>query len=99
MRGNRAGAIIMDAYALEVIGPFQADDFCAGSENDRRILFNPTNQISRHAIGQPLRSDEHVDATRTLREKYGRLTRRITSACDDDLFSTTQLRFDECRAV
>lgn len=73
VRFGVAGLMVAPPHSFEMLIPFQGDDFAVGSEDDGRILFDAANQITRHAISQPVRSHEHVHALARLREEDSRL--------------------------
>src|SRR5207244_8376926 len=59
------GFIVPPAHALEVVTPLEGHEVRAGAQDDGRTLLDATDQISRHALGQPVRSHEHVDRKST----------------------------------
>src|SRR2546425_10976721 len=50
------GFIVSPAHALEVVTPLEGHEVRAGAQDDGRTLLDATDQISRHALGQPVRS-------------------------------------------
>src|SRR2546425_7556426 len=67
------GFIVPPAHALEVVTPLEGHEVRAGAQDDGRTLLDATDQISRHALGQPVRSHEHVHAFGGLCQKHRRL--------------------------
>jgi len=81
--------IVAPGNTFEMILALESDDFRARPQIDRRILFNALDQIPRHARGQSTGTHQHVDAFGGLREKYGRLSGRVSSAHDNHFFVAT----------
>jgi hypothetical protein len=46
-----SGAIVAPGDTLKMLVPFEGDNLCARSQIDRRIFFDPSNQIAGHARG------------------------------------------------
>src|SRR5437667_2880960 len=84
--------------ALEVIFAFERGDFRPCVQSDSRILFNASDQVSRHGVGQTIGSYEHVDVSCRLGEGHGSLPSCVAAANDANLFTGAQLRLDERRA-
>ena len=59
---------------FEMIASFERHDLCVWPEYYLRSLFDPANQVARHALDQTARPDEHVHALCRLRQKHGSLT-------------------------
>src|SRR6266550_9582517 len=91
--------IAAQVHSLEVILTVERGDFGAGVHRDPRILLNASDQVSRHSLGQTIRSYEHVYVSRRLSEGHGGLASRVAAANDANLFSGAQLRLDERGAV
>ena len=68
-------------------------------QNDRRVVFDASNQIARHAVGETTGSDEHVHAPGGLRQKHGGLAGGVSAAHHNHLFTAAQLGLDERRPV
>src|SRR5258707_315382 len=96
---NVASLTISPRYALKMITPFEGRDFRVRSQVNCRAFFDASNQISRHALCQPARTDQHVHALGGLREEYRGLPRRVPCSDDDHLCTATQLRLKMSSAV
>ena len=77
----------------------QRHDLGVRVQRNRLALFDPANQITRHRVRQPPGSNQHVNMFCSLRKKYGRLSRRISSSHNDHLFVPAQLRLNKSRSV
>jgi hypothetical protein len=75
-------------HTLKMLVSFESDNFCARSQTDRRIFFDPSNQVARHARGQSLRAHQHMDVFGCLREKRRRLARGVSAANHNYFFLT-----------
>ena len=84
---------------LQVIVAFERNDLGVRRQINRRNLLDAPDQIPRHGLGQPGRSDEHVNAASVLRQEDCSLTRRVAAADDDHLLAAAQLRLHERRGV
>ena len=71
--------MVAPRHTLEEFSALERHEFRAGVQGDRRILLDAPDQVTRHAIGQPRRPDEHVHALRRARDDRGRLPRRSRS--------------------
>ena len=68
-----AGVMVAPAHSFEMMISFQSHDFGIGTEDDGWILFDAANQIARHGLRQPARSQEHMHTLARLREEDCRL--------------------------
>src|SRR5262249_54270525 len=76
---------------LEMALANEVDDFRLGSDGNRWMRFESTNQIPRHALRECFRANEDVDMSRGAGEKHRRLSSGIASTDDNDLFTAAQL--------
>src|SRR5438552_6642961 len=60
----RVVVTLAQVHGLEVIFTFEGGDFRPCVHSDSRILFNASDQVSRHGVGQTIGSYEHVDVFR-----------------------------------
>src|SRR5438876_6725076 len=95
----RRAVVPSQVDALEVIFAFEGGDFRPCVQSDPRILFNASDQVSRHGVGQTIGSYEHVDVSCRLGEGHGSLASCVAAANDANLFTGAQLRLDERGAV
>src|SRR5260370_23336296 len=96
---NVASLTISPRYALKLITPVEGRDFRVRSQVNCRAFFDASNQISRHTLCQPARTDQHVHALGGLRKKHRGLPRRVPCSDDDHLGTAAQLRLKMSGAV
>src|ERR1700694_5003071 len=96
---SRSGFLIAPRKAFEVSVSLQRYDPGPGPKSDVGTLFDPADQVTRHAGGQPGVAHQHMHVSRDSREEDRRLSGRIAPSDDDDLLVLTELRFQTGCAV
>src|SRR2546425_8720070 len=75
--------------ALQMIASCECRDLCVCSQDNCRALLDAPNQISRHTLSQPARTDQHVHPPGCLRKKDCGLAGGISSSHHYHFFATT----------
>src|SRR5205807_7478595 len=96
---SRSGFFIAPGKAFEVSVPVQRYDLGPGPQSDVGTLFDPADQVTRHAGGQPGVAHQHMHVFSDSREEDRRLSGRIAPSDDDDLLVLAELPFQTGGAV
>jgi hypothetical protein len=73
MTFDPAGPIVAPSDTFEPAVPVERDDLGVRAQDNRGVLLDPANQVSRHRLGEPRSTHQHVDSTRHGREEHGGL--------------------------
>src|SRR5215469_17990551 len=90
---------ITPTKAFEVSASLQRYNLRAAPQRNGRRLFNPADQVARHALSQAGTPHQQMNVLRGSGKENRRLSGRVTSPDDRDLFIRTELRFETGGAV
>src|SRR5262245_62439793 len=85
--------------ALQTSVPFECHDFGVCPELDKRVVFDTSNEIPGHRVGQSVTANQNMDATAPVGQKHGRLTRGVATAANRNLFAGANMAFHLGRSV
>src|SRR5215510_15102365 len=85
--------------ALETSVPFECHDFGVRPELDKGVVFDTSNEIPGHRVGQSVTANQHMDATAPVGQKHGRLTSGVAAADNSNLLAGAHLAFHLGRCV
>src|SRR6266403_823956 len=77
----------------------KSHDLRSRSDLDCRGVFDTAKEVSRHALRETVRSNEHMNSSASLRQEHRGLTGRVRTTDDDDLIVVAKLRFFHERRV
>src|SRR5258708_5849120 len=95
----RACRAIAAVHALQVIVTLDGNDLTPRSHFDGRMLFDATNEVTRHAVGELALPHHHDDPVGPVGQVNGGLPGRVTGAKDHDRFGVAEVGFHRRREV